>query len=106
MKKEVRYIDYHFGDDIYTVKLTYLPSGGFHYTPAVRVQVMVQHLPPRNFWERISEWWKYDINDYLWDPQLTDISLNDYCINKCNFDRSRRIAIQRCKAEWNRINRT
>lgn len=100
MKKEVRYEDYRIGRDVYTVKLTHLPKGGFHYTPVVCVQVMEWHLPPRNLWERISEWWKYDIDDYLWDPLLTDASLDAYCISKCSFETDKRIAIKRGETEW------
>lgn len=100
MKKEVRYNDYRIGRDVYTVKLTYLPNGGFNYTPVVRVQVMEWHLSPRNLWERISEWWKYDISNYLWDPLLTETSLEDYCIDKCKFETTKRIAIKRAETEW------
>ncbi len=100
MRKEIRYENYRIGYDVYTVKLTHLPNGGFNYNPVVRVQVMEWHLPPRNLWERISEWWKYDINDYLWDPLLTDASLDDYCMNKCKSETAKRIAIKRGKTEW------
>lgn len=100
MRKEVRYEDYRIGEDVYTVKLTYLPNGGFYYNPVVHVQVMEWHLPPRNLWERITEWWKHDINDYLWDPLLTEASLNDYCIDRCNSETTKRIAIKRGETEW------
>ncbi len=100
MKKEVRYEDYRIGRDVYTVKLTHLPNGGISYNPAVRVQVMEWHLPPRNLWERISEWWNYDINDYLWDPLLTEASLDVYCINKCELETIKRINIKRGETEW------
>ena len=100
MSKKIRYKDYRIGHDVYTVKLTYLPNGGINYNPVVRVQVMEWHLPPRNLWERISEWWKYNISDYLWDSLLTEISLNDYCINKCNSETIKRIAIKKGEIEW------
>ena len=100
MRKEIRYEDYRIGHDLYTVKLTHLPSGGINYNPVVRVQVMEWHLPPRNLWERIAEWWKYDIRDYVWDPLLTETSLDEYCINKCNSETAKRIAIKRGETEW------
>ena len=100
MKKEIRYKDYRIGHYVYTVKLTRLPNGGFHYTPVVRVQVMKWHLRPRNLWECITEWWKYNINNWVWDPTLTETSLDDYCINKCNFITNKRIAIERGDKEW------
>ena len=100
MRKEVRYEDYRIGRDVYTVKLTHLPHGGFHYTPVVRVQVMKWHPSPRNLWERITEWWKYDIDDWVWDPLLTDASLYAYCIDKCKLVTEKRIAIERGNKEW------
>ena len=100
MKNEVRYKDYRIGRDVYTVKLTYLPQGGFSYNPVVHVEVMKWHLPPRNLWERITEWWKYYLSDGTWDPIWIDTSLDDYCIEKCNFETAQRIAIERCNKEW------
>ena len=100
MKKEIKYKDYRIGWDVYTVKLTHLPQGGFHYTPVVRVQVMKWHLPPRNLWERITEWWKYIISDWEWDPTLTGASLDAYCTNKCYLETVKRIAIERGDKEW------
>ena len=100
MKKEVRYEDYRIGHDVYTVKLTYLPQGGFFYNPVVRVQVMKWHLPPRNLRERITEWWKYNISDWEWDPTLTEASLDAYCTDKCLLETAKHIAIARCDKEW------
>jgi hypothetical protein len=100
MRKEIHYEDYRIGHDVYTVKLTRLPKGGINYNPAVRVQVMEWHLPPRNLWERITEWWKYSISEYVWDPLLTEASLNAYCIDKCNAETLKRIAIEKGETEW------
>ena len=97
MKKEIRYKDYRIGRDAYTVKLTHSPNS--HYTPVV-VRVMEWHVPPRNLWERITEWWKYDINDYLWNPLLTETSLDAYCTDKCKFITAQRIAIKKGDKEW------
>ena len=100
MRNEVRYKDYYVDCDAYTVKLTYLPQGGFFYNPVVRVEVMKWHLPPRNLWERITEWWKYSLSNGHWDPSLTETSLDAYCIDKCNLETAQRIAIERCNKEW------
>lgn len=99
-RREVRYENYHIDKDAYTVKLTHLPNGGLCYNPVVRVQVMKWHLPPRNLWERVIEWWKYDISDYVWDPLLTEASLDEYCFDKCNLETAKRIAIKRGDSEW------
>lgn len=99
MRNKVRYKDYRIGDDVYTVKLT-LRRGGFVYNPAVRVQIMEWHQPPRNLWERIIEWWKYIISEYNWDPVLDGASLDNYCIDKCNLETMKRIAIERGSKEW------
>ena len=100
MKNEVRYKDYRIGRDVYTVKLTYEPQGGFFYNPVVRVEVMKWHLPPRNLWERITEWWKYYLSGGTWDPSWTKASLDDYCINKCSFETEQRLSTERCDKEW------
>lgn len=99
MKNEVKYKDYRIGRDVYTVKLTYLPHGDF-CGPAVSVQVMKWHQPPRNLRERITEWWKYSISDWEWIPTLTESSLDAYCIDKCNYETVKRIAIERGDKEW------
>lgn len=100
MKNEVRYENYRIGRDVYTVKLTHLPQGGFHYNPVVYVQVMKWHLPPRNLWERITEWWKYILREGVWDPTWTELSLDAYCIAQCNLETEKRIAIERSNKEW------
>lgn len=94
MKKEIRYKDYRIGRDVYTIKLTRLSHG------VVYVQVMKWHLPPRNLWERITEWWKYIICEGVWDPTLMEASLDAYCIDKCNLETVKRIAIKRGDKEW------
>jgi hypothetical protein len=99
-KREVKYKDYRIGRDVYTVKLTHLPQGGFFYNPVVRVQIMKWHLPPRNLWERVTEWWKYNIDTHVWDPTLTEVSLNAYCIDECNLATANRIAVERGDKEW------
>lgn len=100
MKNEVRYKDYRIGRDVYTVKLMYQPQGGFCYNPVVRVEVMKWHLPPRNLWERITEWWKYYLSGGTWDPSLTEASLDAYCIDKCNYETWQRITVERGDKEW------
>ena len=99
MKNEVKYKDYRIGRDVYTVKLTYSPQGSL-FGPEVHVKVMKWHLPPRNLWERIAEWWKYYLSGWVWNPTLTDASLDAYCIDKCNYEAAQRIAIERGDKEW------
>lgn len=99
MKNEVKYKDYRIGRDVYTVKLIYLPQGGL-FGPEVRVEVMKWHLPPRNLWERITEWWKYYLSGWEWIPSLTEASLDAYCIDKCNYETWRRITAERGDKEW------
>ena len=99
MKNEVKYKDYRIGRDVYTVKLTYFPQGGL-FGPEVNVEVMKWHLPPRNLWERITEWWKYSLSGWVWNPTLTESSLDAYCIDKCNYETAKRIAIERGDKEW------
>lgn len=101
-KREVKYNDYHVSDDIYTVKMTYLPTGGVEYNPVIRVQVMEQHPVPRNLWERITEWFKYNISTYVWDPMLTDASLDSWCLYKCVFETVKRNSAKRIDTEWPR----
>lgn len=99
MKNEVKYKDYRIGRDVYTVKLTYLPQGGC-FGPEVRVEVMKWHQPPRNLWERITEWWKYYLSGWEWIPSLTEASLDAYCIDKCNYETWQRITAERGDKEW------
>jgi hypothetical protein len=101
-KREVKYKDYQVWNEIYTVKQTYLPTGGIECNPAVRVEVMEQHPIPRNLWERITEWFKYNISTYVWDPLLTDASLDFYCMGKCVAEATERIAIKKTETEWTR----
>jgi hypothetical protein len=103
-KREIRYKDYQVKDDIYTVKLTYLPSGGIEYNPVVRVQVMEQHSVPCNLWERITEWWKYNIKTYVWDPLLIDVPLDSYCCYKCVGAKFKNDLIKKGETEWRKQN--
>lgn len=88
-KKKCRWIEISrddTGKNIFTIKLTYLPSGGLSYNPIVKVLIMKPHSAPNNFWERISEIFKYPIIDsFRWDPLFTELSLEDSirnCIEK------------------------
>lgn len=103
MKKEIKYRDYRIGKDVYTVKFTYLRNGGINSGPAVYVEIMTWHLPPHNFWQRITEFWKYNLNCGTWDPALTEASLEAYCIDKCNIETVRRIDIERGDKNWESI---
>lgn len=100
MKNQVKYKDYRIGWGVYTVKLTYKPQGGFYYTPIVKVDVMRWHQPPRNLWQKIAEFWQYNLNSYVWDPTLTEASLESYCIDKCKCERTRERNIERGDKEW------
>lgn len=100
MKKIIKYKNYRNDKYIFTIKLTYLPKGGIDENPAVKVQVMQHHQPPRTFWERVTEWWKYNINDFMWDTLLNDMSLDDYYISCCNAETARRIAIEKTEKEF------
>lgn len=100
--KEIKYKDYRIGSNLYTVKLTYLPSGGvFHYNPTVKVDIMEWHTQPITFLDKILEHFKFSIESYEWDPLLTDLSLTDYCIKKCSQIVEINDAIEKANNEWN-----
>ena len=100
--KEIKYKDYRIGSNLYTVKLTYLPSGGvFHYNPTVKVDIMEWHTQPITFLDKILEHFKFSIESYEWDPLLTDLSLTDYCIKKCSQITEINDAIEKANNEWN-----
>lgn len=94
------YKDYRIGKYIFTVKYTYMLNGGINGNPAVYVQVMEWHQPPRNLWEKISEFWKYNLDSGTWDTLLTDAALEDYAIDKCTHEVERRMNVERCDKEW------
>lgn len=100
MKKIVKYKNYCNDKDAFTIKLTYLPKGGIEENPAVKVQIMRPHQPPRTFKERIAEGWKYNINDFMWDTLLNNLSLDDFCVGCCNAETARRIAIEKTEKEF------
>lgn len=100
MKNKIKYRDYRIGRDVYTVKLIYKYSGGISSGPAIYFRVMEWHQPPCGLWQRITEFWKYNLNTWTWDPALTDIPLQDYVINKCNLETTRRLEVERGDKEW------
>lgn len=100
MKNVIKYKDYRIGQDLFTVKLTLLKGGSLSGGDAVNVEVMEWHLPPRNFWERISEFWKYSLGSWTWDPFMTNTSLDAYCVSKCEFETLKRSDAERSKKEW------
>lgn len=103
MKKEIKYKDYRIGRDVYTVKMTYVPYGGITNGPAVDINVMEWHLLPRKWWEKLTEFWKYNLSTWTWDPAMTEASLDAYCIFKCHFETAKRIKVKRCDEEWEAI---
>lgn len=100
MRNKIKYKDYRIGCDIYTVKMTYAPCGGITNGPAVDVQVMEWHLPPRKWWEKLAEFWKYNLSTWTWDPTMTETSLEAFVIDKCKSESARRIAVRRGDKEW------
>ena len=100
--KEVKYKDYRIGSNLYTVKLIYLPSGGvFNYNPTVKVDIMEWHTQPITFLDKILEHFIFSIESYEWNPLLTDLSLTDYCIEKCSQIAEINDAIEKANNEWN-----
>lgn len=100
MKKEIKYRDYRIGKEVYTVKLVFQPNGSIFNGPAVDVHVMAWHLPPRNLWERLIEWWRYGISDSTWEPQISAASLDAYIIDKCAYENNKHLCQDRSLREW------
>lgn len=92
------YKDYRIGKYVFTVKFTF--TAGIDGGPAVVVHVMDWHQPPHNLWGRIFETWKYSLNCGIWDPMLTEASLEAYAIDKCKLETVRRLNVERGYKEW------
>ena len=98
--KETKYKDYQIGSNFYTVKLTYLPTGGvLHYNPTVKVDIMELHTKPITFLDKLLEHSKFSIETYEWDPLLTDLSLDDYIKKHSKITKINK-AIKKANDEW------
>lgn len=100
MKKKIHYKDYRVGKYVFTVKFIFTLDGGINGGPAVIVHLMDWHQPPHNLWGRISEIWKYSLNCNIWDPMLTEASLEAYTTDKCKLEMVRRLNVERGYKEW------
>ena len=100
MKTEIKYRDFRVGREIYTVKMKYLPNGSIFNGAAVVVKVMKWHTPPRNLWEKLTEFWRYELSSWTWDPQLCESSLEAYVIDKCALEADKRLCQDRGAKEW------
>lgn len=98
--KNIKYKDYRIGKHVFTVKLTHLPHGGVCSNDSVKVEIMEWHTPPRNFWERITESWKYYLNSWVWDPYVTGASLDYFCISYCDYEASKKADSEKFQKEW------
>ena len=101
--KEIKYKDFRIGNNLYTVKLIYLPKGGISYNPVIKVRIMKIHTKPCNFLEKLLEVPKFSISTSIWDPFVTKESLNLYCRNKCYIDTKQNEKVNRAKNEWDQI---
>lgn len=100
MKSIIKYRDYRIDKNLYTVKLTLLKGGSLSGGDAVEVEVMEWHLPPRNFWQRLSEFWKYSLSCSTWDPYITETSLDAYCVDKCKIEVLKLLDATKGTEEW------
>lgn len=99
-KNEIKYKDIRVGRDVYTVKLRLMRCGGIYNGTAVSVDVMTWHLPPRNFWERLAEWWRYSLNTWTWDPQISEASLEAFVTDVCNYETVKKLRHDTGEEEW------
>lgn len=100
MRAEIKYKDYRVGREIYTVKMKYMPNGSIFNGTAVSVQVMKWHTQPRTIWEKLTEFWRYELSSWTWDPQISESSLEAYVIDKCAFEADKRLRQGRGAKEW------
>lgn len=100
--KKIHYKDYRIGKYVFTVKFIFALNGGggIRNGSAIIVHVMNWHQPPRNLWGRISEIWKYSLDCSTWDPMLTNMTLEDYTIYRCNHEAEWQMNVERCNKEW------
>lgn len=81
--RQIKYRNYSVNGRDFTVKFTYLPNGGFHYTPTIKYQIMKYHELPKTFFERLIEILKFGIDTDEWDPECSKfLSLEAEIINK------------------------
>ena len=99
-KKEIKYKDIRVGHYVYTVKMKLLPQGSVFNGTAVEVDVMAWHLPPRNFWERLAEFWRFSLSSWTWDPQISEASLEAFVIDKCAYETNKLLCQDRGVREW------
>lgn len=99
-KNEIKYKDIRVGRDVYTVKMEFLPHGGIFNGTAVAVDIMTWHLLPRNFWERLAEFWRFSLSSWTWDPQISEVSLEAFIIDKCTYQTDKRLRQERGVREW------
>lgn len=98
--KQIKYKNYSVNGFDFTVRFIYVPNGGFHYTPTIKYQIMRYHELPKTFFERLTEMQKFGLDTDEWNPEYTDLSLDEEIINKLlNF----KIKIFPADAEWEKL---
>lgn len=98
--KQIKYKNYSVDGIDFTVKFTYIPNGGFHYTPTIKYQIMRYHELPKTFFGRLTEMQKFGLDTDEWNPEYTDLSLDEEIINKLlNF----KIKIFPADVEWEKL---
>lgn len=98
--KRVKYKNYSVDGRDFTVKFTYIPNGGFHYTPTIKYQIMKCHELPKTFLGQLTEMSKFGLGTDEWNPEYTDLSLETEVTNKLvNFKEK----IFPADIEWERL---
>lgn len=100
---EIKYRECRIGEELFTIKLIYKPTGGLCYNPIVKVRIMKWHTKPVTLLEKLLEVFKFSIDCGEWDPLLIDSSLEEYCKHKCLNYVNRQDTMNRAEIEWGRI---
>lgn len=98
--RQIKYQNYSVNGRDFTVKFTYLPHGGFHYTPTIKYNIMKYHELPKTLFEQWTEKLKFGLETDEWDPEYTELSLGEEVMNKLLAFKEKTFPAE---AEWEKL---
>lgn len=97
-----KWIDIRIGENIFTVRCIRTKDSIFGYT--FDIEIFAPHKHPTTFWERFTEFWKYQsFNNYTYHEALQNEPLHNWIIERCKDQVERIEEKKNLENQWNNL---
>lgn len=98
LTKRVKYRDFYIENVPFTIKAKRRKS--IADSVQVKIVIMSHHKFPETIWEKFIEYFRYYIEDYIWDSRFCDRSLKQFIKDMCYTEYYKKSSIRNALLNW------